>query len=127
MRTWLIGSRADCDLVVAEPKVSGRHCRFTELADGGLVEDLGSSNGTYVNGVRISGTTHVSASDRITLGALVPMPWPPASSMPWATVLRIGRATAAGGTPPEMSPSQLGRAGVELTQSVGTQGLIPRM
>ena len=47
MRTWIIGSGADCDIVVAQPRVSGRHCRFTELADGHLVEDLGSSNGTY--------------------------------------------------------------------------------
>ncbi len=92
MRTWIIGSGADCDMVVAQPRVSGRHCRFTELADGYLVEDLGSSNGTYVNGERIAEATRVSAGDRITLGAIVPMPWPPASGVPGATVIRIGRA-----------------------------------
>ena len=68
MRTWIIGSGADCDIVVAQPRVSGRHCRFTELADGHLVEDLGSSNGTYVNGERIAEPTRVSAGDRITHG-----------------------------------------------------------
>ena len=91
MRTWIIGSGADCDVVVAQPRVSRRHCRFTELADGYLVEDLGSSNGTYVNGERITEETRVLAGDRITLGALVPMPWPPTSGVPGATVLRIGR------------------------------------
>ena len=91
MRTWIIGSGGDCDIVVAQPRVSRRHCRFTELADGHLVEDLGSSNGTYVNGERIAEATRVSAGDTITLGALVPMPWPPSSGAPGATVLRIGR------------------------------------
>ena len=80
MRTWIIGIAEDCDIVVAQPRVSRRHCRFTELADGYLIEDLGSSNGTYVNGERIAAGTRVSAGDRITLGALVPMPWPPASA-----------------------------------------------
>src|SRR5262245_25452338 len=92
MRTWIIGSGGDCDIVVAQPRVSRRHCRFSELADGHLVEDLGSSNGTYVNGERIAAETRVSSGDTITLGALVPMPWPPASGVPGATVLRIGRA-----------------------------------
>jgi pSer/pThr/pTyr-binding forkhead associated (FHA) protein len=91
MRTWTIGSGADCDVVVAQPRVSGRHCRFTELADGYLIEDLGSSNGTYVNGERIEKPTRVSTADAITLGALVPMPWPPGSGAPGATLVRIGR------------------------------------
>src|SRR5215472_2978677 len=92
MRTWIIGSGADCDLVVERPTISGRHCRFTELADGYLLEDLGSSNGTYVNGERIDAVTRVTAGDRITMGALEPIPWPPASGIAGATVLRIGRA-----------------------------------
>ena len=37
MRTWIIGSGADCDLVVERPTVSGRHCRLTETFDGYLV------------------------------------------------------------------------------------------
>ena len=91
MQTWIIGSGEDCDIVVAQPKVSRRHCRFTEKADGCLLEDLNSSNGTYVNGERIAAATRVSTGDRITLGALVPMPWPPASGAPGASVIRIGR------------------------------------
>jgi pSer/pThr/pTyr-binding forkhead associated (FHA) protein len=92
MRIWIVGSGGNCDIVVAQPRVSRRHCRFTELADGYLLEDLGSSNGTYVNGERIDAATRVTAGDRITMGALEPMPWPPASGIAGATVLRIGRA-----------------------------------
>ena len=92
MRTWIIGSSEDCDVVVAQEKVSRRHCRFTETADGHVIEDLGSTNGTYVNGERIAASTRVTADDAVTLGALVPLPWPPASGVPGASVLTIGRA-----------------------------------
>ena len=54
MRSWVIGSRADCDVVVDSPLVSARHCQLTQVADGFLLNDLGSTNGTYVNGVRIA-------------------------------------------------------------------------
>ncbi len=93
MRTWIIGSGADCDLVIARPTVSGRHCRLTEIADGYLLEDLGSSNGTYVNGEPIDSATRVSASDVITLGMTVPIPWPEATSSQDARIVRIGRDT----------------------------------
>jgi pSer/pThr/pTyr-binding forkhead associated (FHA) protein len=91
MRTWIIGSGADCDLVVARPTVSGRHCCLTETADGYLIEDLGSSNGTFVNRMRILSPTRVSASDSITLGMTILMPWPVVAGAPGVTVKRIGR------------------------------------
>jgi len=91
MRTWIIGSSVNCDLVVAKPTVSGRHCRLTEVADGYLLEDLGSSNGTYVNNKRLASPTRVSARDVITLGTNVAMPWPAAGASPGAAVIRIGR------------------------------------
>jgi pSer/pThr/pTyr-binding forkhead associated (FHA) protein len=91
MRTWIIGSGTDCDLVVARATVSGRHCRLTETADGYLLEDLGSSNGTYVNGERIASATRVCANDTITLGLTVSLPLPEVAASPGATVVRIGR------------------------------------
>ena len=91
MRSWIIGSGAGCDLVVAQPTVSGRHCRLTEASNGFLVEDLGSSNGTYVNRLRISMATRVSAGDSITLGLTIPMPWPLVAGTPGVSVIRIGR------------------------------------
>ncbi len=48
----LIGRDAGCDIVIRSPVVSGRHC-LLEWADGGwTVRDLGSKNGTRVDGVR---------------------------------------------------------------------------
>jgi len=50
----IIGRNAPADLILEGPTVSRRHCRF-ELADGRLrLSDLGSTNGTYVNGARLT-------------------------------------------------------------------------
>lgn len=49
----LIGRRDSCDIALRFPNVSSRHCEL-EMVDGyWLVRDLGSSNGTKVNGVRV--------------------------------------------------------------------------
>lgn len=75
---WLIGSAPDCAIVVAVAAVSGHHCRLVEYESGYALEDLGSTNGTIVNGLRITPGTPVwvSPSDAITLGANQPFPWP---------------------------------------------------
>ncbi len=49
----VIGRREDCDLRIPVGDVSRKHCRLVRTDDGIRVEDLGSSNGTYVNGERI--------------------------------------------------------------------------
>lgn len=93
MPSWIIGSDPECDLVVDWPTVSGRHCRLTRTSDGDVLEDLGSSNGTYVNGVRVAGPVAVRPGDRVTLGKQVPMPWPAARAAEPAPIriLTIGR------------------------------------
>ncbi len=70
-RTVTIGSRPDCDLVVNVPSVSGRHCRLTRDGASFILEDLGSTNGTYLNGERVAGhvTTRLAASDTLHLGS----------------------------------------------------------
>lgn len=96
-RRWLIGRAPDCDLVVNLPEVSTHHCRLSRTDKGFVLEDLGSSNGTHVNGVRISKPTVVQSTDLITLGQKTPLPWPEIGSSPRKSglpegVLRIGRA-----------------------------------
>ena len=87
--SWTIGSATDCDLVVNEPKVSGHHCRLTREGGGYVLEDLDSTNGTFLKGVRINGRVPVARGDAITLGLTTPMPWPPEDD--GTTVIRIGR------------------------------------
>ena len=63
-----IGSSSESDLVVDDSSVSRVHALFEYLAGIWFVEDLGSRNGTYVNGLRISGRRMVRPGDEIRLG-----------------------------------------------------------
>lgn len=91
IRKWVIGGDPDCDLVVDHPHVSGQHCLLVEAEDGFLLEDLGSTNGTFVNGGRINARVKVTRMDSITLGRSVAMPWPKQDGASFARVIRIGR------------------------------------
>ena len=80
--SWVIGRTEGCDIQVAEPTVSSRHCRLTRQGDGFTLEDLDSSNGTFVDGVRLAPgeAVWVPNGALVTLGGHVQMPWPAAAS-----------------------------------------------
>ncbi len=59
------------DFVIDDAGVSRRHARVIADNGGVIVEDLGSSNGTYVNGERISGPVELGAGDEVQVGATV--------------------------------------------------------
>src|SRR5262249_40544583 len=63
-----VGSSSDSDLMIDEPSVSRTHVLFEQLGAAWFVEDLGSRNGTYVNGQRITGRRVVEPGDEIRLG-----------------------------------------------------------
>ena len=63
-----IGRGRDNSIVLDDMLVSRQHVRITADADGLVLEDLGSRNGTYVNGRRVE-RTHLSEGDRIGIGA----------------------------------------------------------
>lgn len=66
----IVGKKGDQKITITDSTVSRKHCKLTEQSDGTFVlEDLESTNGTYVNGQRIIKTV-VSRSDTITLGKL---------------------------------------------------------
>jgi FHA domain len=62
---------SSADLVISDPGVSRRHARVISENGALILEDLGSSNGTYVNGRRISGPVEVADGDEVQLGATV--------------------------------------------------------
>src|SRR5450755_1457684 len=63
----VVGRSSDLDLVLIEDMVSRRHARF--LVDGTAVtlQDLGSTNGTFVNGEKVK-QSRLSPGDRILIG-----------------------------------------------------------
>jgi hypothetical protein len=62
-----VGRRPECDVVCTDRTVSGRHASITQQANEGLVIDLRSTNGTWINGKRIS-EGRIVAGDRICFG-----------------------------------------------------------
>jgi pSer/pThr/pTyr-binding forkhead associated (FHA) protein len=65
----IVGRRQDCDLCVPLMVISRRHCALN-MDDGELsIRDLGSSNGTFVNDIRID-EMNLSAGDKVTIGPL---------------------------------------------------------
>lgn len=67
---WIIG-RKEGEIRVNNGSVSGKHAKLTKLIDGTYrIEDLNSTNGTTVNGVRIISKT-ISASDIVALGGVI--------------------------------------------------------
>jgi pSer/pThr/pTyr-binding forkhead associated (FHA) protein len=63
-----VGRGQDADLVLADELVSRRHVQVTPSGSGAVVEDLGSRNGTFVNGEGIHGLTRLEPGDQLQLG-----------------------------------------------------------
>lgn len=107
----LVVGREDAGLTIEDEEISRRHAAIRP-GDGGIeIEDLGSTNGTYVNGVRIEATTRLAGGDTVKLGrsviqvesvradatvaAAVPAaPAPPAASPRSAPAAAFGTYTA---------------------------------
>jgi hypothetical protein len=64
----VVGRRAEPGARAGLDSVSARHCRFARDNGGWTVADLGSTNGTFVNGLRISEPTPVRRGDVVQLG-----------------------------------------------------------
>jgi len=67
----VIGRRNDCDLHIPLMRVSRRHCQLNLNGETAKIRDLGSHNGTYLNGERIDGETPIKAGDYLQVGPLV--------------------------------------------------------
>lgn len=89
--TWIIGSAPDCDVVIDRDAVSSRHCQLAWIAPVFVLDDLRSTNGTFVNGRRITSPTHVTRADEIILGSQIPIQWPDSQIAGIRDTVTIGR------------------------------------
>jgi len=68
---YLVGRGAECHIRPDSEWVSRQHCMFTVAAERILLKDLGSTNGTLVNGHRLIGERDIVHGDAIQIGPLV--------------------------------------------------------
>jgi DNA-binding winged helix-turn-helix (wHTH) protein len=67
----IAGRDAECSLVIDATTVSRRHARITVASGTATIEDLDSTNGTHVNGTRISAPTRIIPGNEVALGTEV--------------------------------------------------------
>lgn len=65
----VMGRDPNCDEPLDDPLLSWRHAKITRTGGQVLVEDLGSRNGTFVDGLRISGSTEIRSGQVVGLGS----------------------------------------------------------
>ena len=64
---FVLGRSSSCDLKLKTPDASRRHAEIAAMTSGYLIRDLGSTNGTFVNGERIE-ECELHTGDRIEIG-----------------------------------------------------------
>ncbi len=121
---YVVGRAVTSDIPIFDPTISRRHAEL-RLGKGGVqVKDLGSSNGTFINGARIN-EGHLAPNDSVTFGKVVfqlksidttphrAIPTGPGIAAPGATIVRqvsvSGGVQAAVATNLDGSPSGLGQ------------------
>ena len=68
---YTLGREAGNDIIINDPQISRHHARLTLQGGSYVLEDLGSTNGSFVNGRRITGPTALSPGDMVGLGDTV--------------------------------------------------------
>jgi adenylate cyclase len=69
-RSLVVGRGVSSDIAIYDPTISRRHAELTVGSDGVRVKDLGSSNGTCINGTRVS-AGRLNPDDSITFGKVL--------------------------------------------------------
>ena len=66
-----IGRDAACKIALGDPKASGYHAKIKKQNNSWIIMDLGSSNGTFKNGIQITGQQDIDEGDLIKIGDTV--------------------------------------------------------
>ena len=106
-RDWLTLRRDPSnDIEINDPQVSRQHTRITRQGKMTVVEDLGSTNGTFVNGVRLTGPHVLANGDVVGLGDAVTLTYYEEGPEADAAETLVGRKAAAPPPPSYEVPPQ---------------------
>lgn len=103
--TTTIGRQSECEVSIPSEEVSRRHAELRVTPDGVMVEDLGSSNGTYINDKRITRQL-MKAGDELRLDTIRFLLLAPGQEM--AHVGPRAEAPSAGSSPATVKGSRTG-------------------
>ena len=67
----MIGRDDTADLVIDDSQASRRHARLEPTGHGAVIEDLGSTNGTFVNDSELHGRAEIGPDDELLVGVTV--------------------------------------------------------
>ncbi|MFP3855215.1 MAG: FHA domain-containing protein [Anaerolineales bacterium] len=82
-----LGRDVTNDIVLADPEVSRQHARIKRTPGGYVLEDLGSTNGSFVNGERLVSPRVLNSGDLVGLGEDVTLTFEAAAAESAATVM----------------------------------------
>lgn len=101
-----LGRDLTCDIVINDSEVSRRHMRFFAQGDSYILEDLGSTNGTFINGQRVVSPTILRNGELISIGEHISFSFETLGADPEATVVSTPARPVAPAQPRPAAPAQ---------------------
>lgn len=99
-----IGRDSSNEIVINDAEVSRRHARLTFQGGKYVLEDLGSTNGTFVNGQRLAGPRVLKAGEVVSLGEQIVLVYEVTTNDPGATMVSPRAAAAVPSVPRPATP-----------------------
>jgi len=100
----IIGRDTNADIVINVAEISRQHTRLRLEANGYIAEDLGSTNGTFVNGSRLTGPITLRPGDIIQLGEAATLAYQTTQYDPDATIVASAKTNIAAPSRPAPAP-----------------------
>ncbi|MCL4529439.1 MAG: FHA domain-containing protein [Chloroflexi bacterium] len=101
----IIGRDSSSNVAINDAEVSRKHARLTFQGGKYVIEDLGSTNGTFVNGQRLASPIVLKSGDVVSLGEQIVLMFEALSFDPGATVAASRKSIPGGVSAPAPAPS----------------------
>lgn len=114
----MMGRDVTNDIVIGDAEMSRQHARLTRTPGGYVIEDLGSTNGSFVNGERLMAPRVLNPGDLVGMGETVTMTFDAVSPESAATVARPAGGPAKAAAPVQPAPPPVQQAVPPVQQAV---------